>query len=160
MPMRLNVAWPNTVPQQMSVLTCRGHKWAPEMMVNALRVQKLCNKTNHEALTCLQACLCLRIASAFVTMLITNITTLHAQNFQHFHGVASYSAGKASAQVSLVASDIASVLERFASGSSFSEQSHGGGRESNSYLLPYLVQLGRYLASCCSANDRQVYCVC
>lgn len=59
-------------------------------------------------------------------------------------------------QVSLVASDIASVLERFASGSSFSEQSHGGGRESNSYLLPYLVQLGRYLASCCSASDRQV----
>ncbi|KAK9837553.1 hypothetical protein WJX74_000015 [Apatococcus lobatus] len=58
-------------------------------------------------------------------------------------------------QVSLVASDIASVLERFASGSSFSEQSHGGGRESNSYLLPYLVQLGRYLASCCSASDRQ-----
>ncbi len=59
-------------------------------------------------------------------------------------------------QVSLAAADMASVLERFASGTSFSEQSHGGGRESNSYLLPYLLQLGRYLASCCAAQDRQV----
>ncbi len=59
-------------------------------------------------------------------------------------------------QVSLMASDIASVLERFASGLSFSDQSQGGGKESNSYLAPYLVQLGRHLANSCSAHDQQV----
>ncbi|KAK9835930.1 hypothetical protein WJX84_007336, partial [Apatococcus fuscideae] len=58
-------------------------------------------------------------------------------------------------QVSLMASDIASVLERFASGLSFSDQSQGGGKESNSYLAPYLVQLGRHLANSCSAHDQQ-----
>ena len=39
------------------------------------------------------------------------------------------------------AHDVASLLHRFATGASFSEDSHGGGRESNAPLVPLLVAL-------------------
>lgn len=52
-------------------------------------------------------------------------------------------------RVSLVASDIAGLLLRFVHHKSFSEDAHGGGRESNARLLPALVQLGRYFVDQC-----------
>ncbi|KAK9817780.1 hypothetical protein WJX72_002069 [[Myrmecia] bisecta] len=50
------------------------------------------------------------------------------------------------ARVSAVATDLALLLQRFAFGLSFSEDCHGGGKESNACILPYLLQMGRYLA--------------
>lgn len=49
-------------------------------------------------------------------------------------------------RLSMVSSDIAGLLERFAYKRGFSEDSHGGGRESNGRLLPVMLQLGRYYA--------------
>lgn len=46
-------------------------------------------------------------------------------------------------RVSLVAADIATLLQRFAYQLSFSEESRGGGRASNARLLLALMQLGR-----------------
>ncbi|WCJ25516.1 auxin transport protein (BIG) [Euphorbia peplus] len=45
----------------------------------------------------------------------------------------------------LLTYDIVLMLARFATGASFSAESRGGGRESNSRFLPFMVQMGRHL---------------
>lgn len=58
-----------------------------------------------------------------------------------------------SMRLSLVASDLACVLHRFAFQQSFSEDAGGGGRASNAYLLPALMQLGTYFAAHCTPAE-------
>jgi E3 ubiquitin-protein ligase UBR4 len=58
-------------------------------------------------------------------------------------------------RLSLVAADVAALLERFAHRRSFSEDAHGGGRDSNARLLPALLQLGRYYAEQCFPAELQ-----
>jgi E3 ubiquitin-protein ligase UBR4 len=55
----------------------------------------------------------------------------------------------------LLAHDLASLLGRFASGGSFSVDSHGGGKESNSQLLPFMVQMGAYLLEQVGSTQRR-----
>ncbi|CAN6479149.1 unnamed protein product [Victoria cruziana] len=45
----------------------------------------------------------------------------------------------------LLSYDIVLMLARFATGASFSTDSKGGGRESNSRLLPFMIQMARHL---------------
>lgn len=45
----------------------------------------------------------------------------------------------------LLTYDIVLMLARFATGASFSADSRGGGRESNSRFLPFMIQMGRHL---------------
>ncbi|KAF3945345.1 hypothetical protein CMV_028261 [Castanea mollissima] len=45
----------------------------------------------------------------------------------------------------LLTYDIVLMLARFATGASFSAESRGGGRESNSRFLPFMIQMARYL---------------
>lgn len=47
------------------------------------------------------------------------------------------------------------MLARFATGSSFSVDSKGGGRESNSRLLPFMVQMARHLLDQGGASQRR-----
>jgi E3 ubiquitin-protein ligase UBR4 len=58
-------------------------------------------------------------------------------------------------RLQLAAGDVACLLEAFAHGRSFSLESHGGGRLSNSRLLPCLVQLGLYYSQQCSPAELQ-----
>ncbi|XWS75634.1 hypothetical protein CRYUN_Cryun01aG0107800 [Craigia yunnanensis] len=45
----------------------------------------------------------------------------------------------------LLSYDIVLMLARFATGASFSAESRGGGRESNSRFLPFMIQMARHL---------------
>ncbi|CAL5065314.1 unnamed protein product [Urochloa decumbens] len=54
----------------------------------------------------------------------------------------------------LVTYDIVLMLARFATGASFSTDCKGGGRESNSRFLPFMVQMASYLADG-SANQQR-----
>ncbi|KAL2641590.1 hypothetical protein R1flu_009177 [Riccia fluitans] len=56
----------------------------------------------------------------------------------------------------LLTYDIAMMLSRFATSSSFSVDSKGGGRESNSRLLPFMVQMARHLVDQGGASQRRV----
>ena len=47
------------------------------------------------------------------------------------------------------------MLARFATGASFSTDSKGGGRESNSRLLPFMIQMACYLLDQGSSNNQQ-----
>lgn len=47
------------------------------------------------------------------------------------------------------------MLSRFATGSSFSIDSKGGGRESNSRLLPFMIQMARHLLDQGGASQRR-----
>jgi E3 ubiquitin-protein ligase UBR4 len=58
-------------------------------------------------------------------------------------------------RLQLVAGDVACLLDTFARGRSFSQESHGGGRLSNSRLLPCLLQLGAYYAGQCLPGEVQ-----
>ena len=60
------------------------------------------------------------------------------------------------ARVAAVASDLASLLARFAFRRSFSDESHGGGKHSNARLLLYLLQMGRYFADFAAESELQV----
>ena len=55
-----------------------------------------------------------------------------------------------------MASDLASLLTRFAFRRSFSDESHGGGKHSNARLLLYLLQMGRYFADFAAQPELQV----
>uniref|UniRef100_A0A7S1X4P1 E3 ubiquitin ligase UBR4 C-terminal domain-containing protein n=1 Tax=Tetraselmis chuii TaxID=63592 RepID=A0A7S1X4P1_9CHLO len=66
------------------------------------------------------------------------------------------SAEAAAGQVALVGADIAALIDRFATGASFSVDARGGGRESNARLVPYLVKLGRHAAQRCTPSDLSV----
>jgi hypothetical protein len=61
------------------------------------------------------------------------------------------------ARVHLLTHDIAMLMGRFATSTSFSADAHGGGRESNMNLLPFLVQMARSLLSIASGGQRAVY---
>ena len=56
-----------------------------------------------------------------------------------------------------MASDLASLLARFAFRRSFSDESHGGGKHSNARLLLYLLQMGRYFADFAAQPELQVW---
>ncbi|KAL3677862.1 hypothetical protein R1sor_020818 [Riccia sorocarpa] len=56
----------------------------------------------------------------------------------------------------LLTYDIAMMLSRFATSSSFSVDSKGGGRESNSRLLPFMVQMARHLLDQGGASQRRI----
>ncbi|KAG6555165.1 hypothetical protein Mapa_003204 [Marchantia paleacea] len=56
----------------------------------------------------------------------------------------------------LLTYDIVLMLSRFATSSSFSVDSKGGGRESNSRLLPFMVQMARHLLDQGGASQRRV----
>ncbi|XP_074308362.1 auxin transport protein BIG [Silene latifolia] len=51
--------------------------------------------------------------------------------------------------------DIVLMLARFATGASFSVDSKGGGKESNSKFLPFMIQMARHLLDQGSASQRQ-----
>ncbi|CAB4274694.1 unnamed protein product [Prunus armeniaca] len=54
--------------------------------------------------------------------------------------------GRADAsRLRLLTYDIVLMLARFATGASFSAESRGGGRESNSRFLPFMIQMARHL---------------
>ncbi|XP_020102857.1 auxin transport protein BIG isoform X2 [Ananas comosus] len=55
----------------------------------------------------------------------------------------------------LVTYDIVLMLARFATGASFSTDSKGGGRESNSRFLPFMIQMASYLVNQGSSNQQQ-----
>ncbi|KAF9624456.1 hypothetical protein IFM89_011464 [Coptis chinensis] len=55
----------------------------------------------------------------------------------------------------LLTYDIVLMLARFATGASFSSDSKGGGKESNSRFLPFMMQMARYLIDQGSSNQRQ-----
>ena len=68
----------------------------------------------------------------------------------------SLAASSPPARVAAVASDLASLLARFAFRRSFSDESHGGGKHSNARLLLYLLQMGRYFADFAAQPELQV----
>ncbi|KAL9261274.1 Auxin transport protein BIG-like protein, partial [Drosera capensis] len=51
--------------------------------------------------------------------------------------------------------DIVLMLARFATGASFSADSRGGGKESNSKFLPFMIQMGRHLLDQGSPSQRR-----
>lgn len=55
----------------------------------------------------------------------------------------------------LLTYDIVLMLARFATGASFSTDSKGGGRESNSRFLPFMIQMASYLLDQGSSNNQQ-----
>ncbi|CAN1244214.1 Auxin transport protein BIG [Linum perenne] len=55
----------------------------------------------------------------------------------------------------LLTYDIVLMLARFATGASFSAESRGGGRESNSRFLPFMIQMARYLFEQGSPSQRR-----
>lgn len=55
----------------------------------------------------------------------------------------------------LLTYDIVLMLARFATGASFSAESRGGGRESNSRFLPFMVQMGRHLLEQGGSSQRR-----
>ncbi|KAK4765976.1 hypothetical protein SAY87_007618 [Trapa incisa] len=55
----------------------------------------------------------------------------------------------------LLTYDIVLMLARFATGASFSAESRGGGRESNSKFLPFMVQMARHLLDQGSPSQRR-----
>lgn len=57
------------------------------------------------------------------------------------------------ARITAVATDIASLLRRFAWGLSFSADTQGGGRDSNAQALPHLLRLGLYLCDSATADE-------
>jgi E3 ubiquitin-protein ligase UBR4 len=59
------------------------------------------------------------------------------------------------ARLSLLASDLAALLRRFAWRLSFSDEARGGGRGSNARLALGLLQLGRYYAEAAHAGERR-----
>jgi len=65
--------------------------------------------------------------------------------------------GAAAEQLGMVAADIGALVDRFATGASFSEDARGGGRESNARLLPYLVALGHHAADACNEAELEEY---
>ncbi|XP_022962536.1 auxin transport protein BIG [Cucurbita moschata] len=54
----------------------------------------------------------------------------------------------------LLTYDIVLMLARFATGASFSAESRGGGRESNSRFLPFMIQMARHLLDQGSPSQR------
>nr|XP_011467865.1 PREDICTED: auxin transport protein BIG [Fragaria vesca subsp. vesca] len=54
----------------------------------------------------------------------------------------------------LLTYDIVLMLARFATGASFSAESRGGGRESNSRFLPFMIQMARHLLDQGSSSQR------
>ncbi|KAK2663188.1 hypothetical protein Ddye_001762 [Dipteronia dyeriana] len=54
----------------------------------------------------------------------------------------------------LLTYDIVLMLARFATGASFSAESRGGGRESNSKFLPFMIQMARHLLEQGSPTQR------
>lgn len=50
---------------------------------------------------------------------------------------------------------VSQMLARFATGASFSAESRGGGRESNSRFLPFMIQMGRHLLDQGSPSQRR-----
>ncbi|XP_014496937.1 auxin transport protein BIG [Vigna radiata var. radiata] len=55
----------------------------------------------------------------------------------------------------LLTYDIVLMLARFATGASFSADSRGGGRESNSRFLPFMIQMARHLLDQGSPSQRR-----
>ncbi|XP_050383808.1 auxin transport protein BIG [Argentina anserina] len=55
----------------------------------------------------------------------------------------------------LLTYDIVLMLARFATGASFSAESRGGGRESNSRFLPFMIQMACHLLDQGSSSQRQ-----
>ncbi|CAI0553248.1 unnamed protein product [Linum tenue] len=55
----------------------------------------------------------------------------------------------------LLTYDVVLMLARFATGASFSAESRGGGRESNSRFLPFMVQMAHYLFEQGSSSQRR-----
>ncbi|KAJ0099623.1 hypothetical protein Patl1_21605 [Pistacia atlantica] len=55
----------------------------------------------------------------------------------------------------LLTYDIVLMLARFATGASFSAESRGGGRESNSKFLPFMIQMARHLLEHGSPSQRR-----
>lgn len=66
------------------------------------------------------------------------------------------SASDVGVRVASMATDAAALLRRFAWRLSFSDDAHGGGRDSNARLLPYLLQMGRYLVEASTSSELQV----
>ncbi|XP_008230303.1 PREDICTED: auxin transport protein BIG [Prunus mume] len=63
--------------------------------------------------------------------------------------------GRADAsRLRLLTYDIVLMLARFATGASFSAESRGGGRESNSRFLPFMIQMARHLLDQGSPTQR------
>ena len=60
-------------------------------------------------------------------------------------------------RVRLLVHDIKLVLLRLALEESFSVDSHGGGRESNLKMLPYLIQMAAFLLDARASPQRRVY---
>ncbi|KAL5739314.1 hypothetical protein ACOSQ2_028494 [Xanthoceras sorbifolium] len=55
----------------------------------------------------------------------------------------------------LLTYDIVLMLARFATGASFSAESRGGGRESNSKFMPFMIQMARHLLEQGSPSQRR-----
>ncbi|KAK8606644.1 hypothetical protein V6N13_052411 [Hibiscus sabdariffa] len=55
----------------------------------------------------------------------------------------------------LLTYDIVLMLARFATGASFSAESRGGGRESNSRFLPFMIQMARHLLEQGGSSQRR-----